>query len=82
MNVWFDLADAVITVYTVENAFEDSETKDILTQIPFSQGVNESTASFRKSVFEAFDLLSKTYSTFDHVHITLDVKFMDKYVNA
>lgn len=81
MNVWFETADAVITIYTVEDAFEQDETKEILTEIPFSQGDNVNSDTFRKSVFKAFDMLSSIYADFNHVHITLEVKFLDKYVN-
>ena len=81
MNIWFETADAIITVYTVESAFEADETEEILTEIPFSQGDDINTETFRKNVFEAFDLLSKIYSDFSHVHINLRLSFLDKYVN-
>jgi len=82
MNIWFETADAVITVYTVEDAFEQNETKEILTEIPFSQGDDVNTEAFRKSVFQAFDVLSGIYASFTHVHITLELKFLDRYVNT
>lgn len=82
MNVWFETADAIITVYTVDDAFEQHETKEILTEIPFSQGDDVNTDTFRKNVFEAFDVLSNIYANFTHVHITLELKFLDRYVNT
>ena len=81
MNVWHDLADAIITVYTVEDAFEENETREVLTEIPLSYPSNTSDHDFRSTVFELSDMLNSLYSDFEHTHITIEVVFKHKYVN-
>jgi hypothetical protein len=82
MSVWFDIADAVITVYTVESAFEIDEERQVLTQIPFSNSDKVHSVTFRKKVFDVLAALSEVYADFDHVHISIDVVFRHEYVNA
>jgi hypothetical protein len=81
MNVWHDLADAVITVYTVEDAFEENETREVLTEIPLNHPSNTSNVTFRRGVFELVDTLERLYSDFEHTHITIEAVFKHKYVN-
>ena len=81
MNGWHYLADAVVTVYTVDDAFEDTETREVLTEIPLSHPSNTSNVTFRRGVFELVDTLERLYSCFEHTHITIEAVFKHKYVN-
>lgn len=83
MNTALQYADAIISVYTVSNAFNVDEELVLISELPFSNGDCLDQNKFRSLVLEVYDSLCNIYSSdgYDEYY-TLTVLFKSQYVNA
>lgn len=77
-----EYADAEIWVMTIDNPFNEDETRSLLTRIPFCNGAYDDGMLFRDLVFKAADALRDVYSVWGDTGVSIEVRFKIEYVNT